>query len=166
MEIIVTTTYSSFAVFPQTVKSLSKTVYLQEIENPVWKLKKNILFYLKTDVAVMDIMFIKWNIDFGFRKLIETWGIPWREFWLWKLTLNFVHFIEKNKNCTFLDTFTISDIVILLFYSWDCTAISTMYWDFYHTSILLKQIMVFCQNTILELKKKTKKKAQCLEIFL
>ena len=47
MEIIVTTTYSSFAVFPQTVKSLSKTVYLQEIENPVWKLKKKYPFVLK-----------------------------------------------------------------------------------------------------------------------
>ena len=32
---------------------------------------KNILLYKKADVAGMDIMLIKWNIDFGFRKLIE-----------------------------------------------------------------------------------------------
>ena len=32
---------------------------------------ENILLYKKADVAGMDIMFIKWNIDFGFRRLIE-----------------------------------------------------------------------------------------------
>ena len=40
-----------------------------------------------------------------------------------------------------------------LLYSWGCIAISAMYWDFYHTSILLKQIMMFYQKKLLEFKK-------------
>ena len=60
----------------------------------------------------MDIKFIKWNIDFEFRKLIEICEALWSEFLPWKLTLNFVHVISKNKNCTFLDKFIISNIAI------------------------------------------------------
>ena len=49
--------------------------------------------------------------------------------------------------------------------SWDCTAISTIHWDFYHTSILLKQvIMMFCQKTP-GIKKKIKKRLNVLEYF-
>ena len=40
-----------------------------------------------------------------------------------------------------------------LLYSRDCTAISTVDRDFYHTCILLKQIMVFCQKNCWNLKK-------------
>ena len=67
----------------------------------VEKKPKNILLYLKTDVAGMDIMFIKWNIDFGFRKLIKICEVLWREFCLWKLTLNLVHFIKKTRTAHF-----------------------------------------------------------------
>ena len=56
----------------------------------VEKNSKNILLYYKTDVAGMNIKFIKWNIDFGFRELIEICEGLWRECWLWKFTVNIV----------------------------------------------------------------------------
>ena len=69
-------------------------------------------------------MFIKWNIDFRFRKVIEICEALWCEFWLWKLTLNFVHVMKRNKNRTFLDTFIISNIAIF-------TLFLALYCDFY-----------------------------------
>ena len=120
------------------IKSLRKTLYLQEVKNVVWKWKKITKISSctkKMDFAEMDIRFIKWNIDFGFRKLIGICGILWCEFLPWKLTLNFFHVIRKNRNCTFLDNLLLATLRYLLC-SWDCTAISTMYWDFY----------LFCQK--------------------
>ena len=40
------------------------------------------------------------GINFGFHELIEICEALWCEFLLWKLILNFVHVIYKNKNCT------------------------------------------------------------------
>ena len=48
-----------------------------------------------------------------------------------------------------------------LLYSWYCTAIFFMWWDFYNTYILLKRIMEFYQN-IPGIKKKSKNKKKGL----
>ena len=92
------------------------------------------------------MMFIKWNIDFRFRKVIEICEALWREFWLWKLTLNFVHVIKKNKNRTFLDTFIISNIAIF-------TLFLALYCDFY-------QVLRFPQS------QRTQTSLRCLQDVL
>ena len=66
----------------------------------------------------MDIIFIKW-------KNIIFCEALWRKFLLWKLILDFVQVIWKSKNCTFLDTFIISNIVTF-------TLFQGLYCDFYN----------------------------------
>ena len=122
------------------IKSLRKTLYLQEVKNVVWKWKKITKISSctkKMDFAEMDITFIKWNIDFGFRKLIEICEILWCEFLPWKLTLNFFHVIRKNRNCTFLDKFIISNIAIF-------TLLLGLYCDFHH---VLRFLSVLSKNS-------------------
>ena len=82
--------------FPQPVKSLSKTLFLREIESVVWKWKniKQISSCTKREMLLGCIMFIKWNIDFGLRELIEILTV--------KAYPKFCsRVISKNKNCTF-----------------------------------------------------------------
>ena len=85
-----------YSFFPQPAKSLRKTLSLQEIENVVWKWKniKQISSCTKREMLLGCIMFIKWNIDFGFRELIEILNV--------KAYPKFCsRVISKNKNCTF-----------------------------------------------------------------
>ena len=74
MGIIVTITYSSLTVFFTNYKvSKQDTLFARYLKCclKVEKSNKNILLCYKADVTGMDIIFIKWNIDFGFRKLTE-----------------------------------------------------------------------------------------------
>ena len=66
----------------------------------------------------MDIIFRMW-------KNIVFCEALWRKFLLWKITLDFVQVILKSKNCTFLDTFIISNIVTF-------TLFQRLYCDFYN----------------------------------
>ena len=101
---------------------------MQEIQNIIWKWKRTtkIYFALKSRCCREEYYVYKiWNIDFRFGKLIEICEALSCEFWLWKVTLNFVHIIQNNKNCTFLDAFIISNSAIF-------TLFLGLYCNFYH----------------------------------
>ena len=67
MEIIVAITYSLLQFSLKTVKSLSKTLYLQEIENVVWKSNK----IIKTSPCTKRQM------------LLHGYYVYKEEYWLW-----------------------------------------------------------------------------------
>ena len=68
----------------------------------------------------MDIMFTKWNMDFGFRKLIETC-----EACVSEIYPEFCSRYIKAQGFKFLDTLIISNIVIFSLFL-------GLYCDFYH----------------------------------
>ena len=114
VEIIVTIKYSSFTAFFQTVKSLSKTLYLREIESVVWKCKK------VTKISSCTKGRCCWNGYYVYK--VEYWLWISKALWnLWSSVMRILTLKVYPKFCSpyikeqelyVLDSFIISDIAI------------------------------------------------------